>query len=62
MLEEIEKDLSESEKKSATSRDTETLLEALLKDSEVSINKNGGPNSKKSLSVVQNDMVRKCYI
>jgi len=58
MLEEIERDLVEQEKKSMTAgHDTEDLLESLLKDSEPSSIKKGRQNSRKSFSNGPNDIV-----
>ncbi len=58
ILEEIERDLMEQEKKSMTAgHDTEDLLESLMKDSEPSSIKKGRQNSRKSFSNGPNDLV-----
>jgi len=54
MLENIEKDWMESDKRSITSRDTENLNEFFLKDSDLSQSNNKGRNS---LSNIPNETV-----
>mgnify|MGYP003579764410 CR=1 FL=1 len=59
ILEEIEKDLVEQEKRSYTAgHDTEDLFESLLKDSEPSSIRKGRQNSRKSFSNGPNDLVK----